>query len=701
MRLKVGIWLVIAAVVFAAVLASAPTLLRSAHLHWPAWPIALVGAIVTAVAGLTKPVADVITRGWAQQARGYLDRKVQARELERTVGGRDKGLPLAGGITDRALLGIHPAIPLPAGGDGSLTPDYPLYIPRDLDADLRTWITAHHEVGGFLLLVGPAASGKTRCAYELVHSMLADWPMFMPSTPAQLVSYFDASPSPGKLIVWLNETQKFLGSGGLKVADVRHIRVLPWPVILIGTMWPQRYDSLTNRSERILGDDIEDSREILTVIAERKDLLARFSAAELGRATRLAARDPRIAEALAESGTWNLTETLAAAPDLINRWQNASDPYGAAVITAAVTARRCGHPEPLPADILRRICEIVLTPADCALAAGSWFEQALDWARTPVRGPVAPLTPRGNVPGVIDGDQISDVLVQYAARYENVSGHAISEETWLELIDKATPRACCDIADAAYHQRHVHQTPIAERAIRKAADAGHVRAMFNLGVLLNDQGETDEAERWWRKAADAGNTDAMSNLGLLLNDQGEPDEAEWWCRRAAGAGGTDAMSNLGLLLNDEGETDEAEWWWRKAADAGETGAISNLGALLYERGEVEEAERWCRRAADAGDTVAMSNLAGLLFRRGKVDEAERWCRSAVDAGLTGAMLNLGFLLKDRGETGEAEQWWRKAADAGHTVAMINLSALFRGRGETDQAECWLRKAADTGHTDAT
>jgi len=45
-------------------------------------------------------------------------------------------------------------------------------------------MTAHRESGGFLLLVGSAASGKTRCAYELVHDMLADWPMFMPSTAA-------------------------------------------------------------------------------------------------------------------------------------------------------------------------------------------------------------------------------------------------------------------------------------------------------------------------------------------------------------------------------------------------------------------------------------------------------------------------------------------------------------------------------------
>lgn len=131
--------------------------------------------------------------------------------MERAVGGREKGLPKAGEISDRALLGIHPSIPLPAGADLSLPPDLPLYVPRDLDADLRAWLTAHRMSGGFLLLVGPAASGKSRTAYELVHDMLADWPMFMPSTAGQVSDYFTADPAPGRLVIWLNETQKFLG----------------------------------------------------------------------------------------------------------------------------------------------------------------------------------------------------------------------------------------------------------------------------------------------------------------------------------------------------------------------------------------------------------------------------------------------------------------------------------------------------------
>jgi TPR repeat protein len=700
MRGKLGIWSALAAGIFAALLAATPAALRVAHLHWPAWPLALVGAILTWLAGITRPVTNALTQIWAERARRGLDQQDRARELERAVGGRDRGLPTAGEIVGRALLGIHPSIPLPSDADSSLAPDLPLYVPRDVDADLHAWVTAHMASGGFLLLVGPAASGKSRCAYELVHHMLSDWPIFMPSTAGQVTDYFGTDPALGRLVVWLNETQKFLGSGGLTTETVRRILALPWPVIIMGTIWPQSYDTLASASGTGLGHATQDAREILTMLAQRKDMLPSFSAAELDRAGSLAARDPRIAEALAESASHNLAETLAAAPDLISRWLNAADPYGAAVITAAVIARRCGHPEPLPAAILQPLAEGVLTRAQRGRATAHWFTDALTWARSPVRGDAAPLTPQAATPGIVDGDQVSDVLVQHSIRDRTTPGHKITEYTWQLLIEHATPRACRSIADAAYQQRHIHQSAITEQATRKAASAGNTDAMSNLGVLLREQGHTDEAEYWYRQAASAGNTDAMSNLGVLLRGQGQADEAEYWYRGAASAGNTYAMSNLGALLEEQGQADEAEYWYRGAASGGNTYAMSNLGALLEEQGQADEAEYWYRGAASGGSTNAMSNLGALLRKQGRSAESEYWYRTAADAGSTDAMFHLGALLRRQGRSAESEQWYRKAADAGDTGATFYLGAMLLRQGKSAQAEQWYRKAADAGKTGA-
>ena len=113
---------------------------------------------------------------------------------------------------------------------------------------------------------------------------------------------------------------------------------------------------------------------------------------------------------MSETGSQNLTETLAAAPDLIGRWLNAADPYGAAVITAAVIARRGGHPEPLPAIVLQSLAGTVLTTADRGRATEGWFQTALSWARAPVRGAAAPLTPQASIPGVIEGTKYQTCL---------------------------------------------------------------------------------------------------------------------------------------------------------------------------------------------------------------------------------------------------------------------------------------------------
>ena len=694
-----------------------------------------------------------------------------ARDIERAAG----GLHLAGQITDRAFLGIHPAIPLPEGADPSLSPDFPSYVTRDIDADLRNWITAHLHTGGFLLLVGPAAAGKTRCAYELIRESLPEWPIFMPSTADQLAAYAGADPHPSKLLVWLNDTHNFLGPAGLTPITIRRLLARPYPVIIIGTTWPRYYDAFTacakatkastlNQHDRDaeITDPNRGSREILTVLAHRYDLPAAFSQSEHQHARSLAPHDPRIAEALTHTDTPNIAETLAAAPDLKSRWLTTDNPFGAAVITAAATARRCGHPEPLPATVIKGLAQAALTPAQRAEIGSKWFSASLEWARQPVRGKAAPLTPQATTPGRIDGDHVSDVLVQHANQHSAAPWHDIPEPIWLTLIALATAQACRHIADTRQPQRNSDLSPITETALRKAvatgesidtlnlglflhkrssaeaellyrkaADDGNIQAMHNLGDLLNERGDAATAGQWWRRAAESGDSRSMDHLGNFFNKRGEFAEAEHWWRKAADAGDIGALYDLGKLFHERnniteaelwwhkiaqsesayamhlygdmldkirGQTAQAEHWWHKAADKGNADAMFHLGNLSRDRGDTTKAEQWWRKAADLGDTSAMHHLADLLDEQADAAEAERWWRRAAEAGESNAMCHLALLLKKRGNTAEAERWWRKAADLGDTTAMGGLGFLFFEREDAAGAEQWWRKGADKGDT---
>src|SRR6266568_7262644 len=79
-----------------------------------------------------------------------------------------------------------------------------------------------------------------------------------------------------------------------------------------------------------------------------------FSPAEQDRARAAAVRDPRLAVALEAAG-YGLTQTLAAAPQLVARWEDAqtASPYAWAVLTAAADVARLGARAPLSAGFLR------------------------------------------------------------------------------------------------------------------------------------------------------------------------------------------------------------------------------------------------------------------------------------------------------------------------------------------------------------
>lgn len=683
--------------VFALLLVGLPSVLPTLEGRWPAWVIAVVGGAVAMLTAAAKPFADAVAQRWTSRTQRHLDQVDRARALEHEVSGRAGGLPRVRDVTDRALLGIHPAIPLPAGADNSLALGLPLYVPRDIDADLRAWVSANMKSGGFLLLVGPAAAGKSRSAYELVRQTLPDWRLFMPSSPSQLNEYVASDAWPEKLVIWLSDANRFFGTDGLQVATVRSILSAPTSTIILGTIRTGPYEYfVSGPGESDTDLYTNDNNEILTMLCDRVNVLPNFSSSENDRAERLSARDPRIAEAVRDSENGNIAEILAAAPNLINQWISAINRGGQAVITAAVVAVRCGHPQPLPSTILEPLSESFLTPTERARLDNSWFRDALSWARNPVRGQVSALTPQATKPGLVEGDNVSDVLVQYAELNAETPEHSLSDSTLSLLIDVASPAACKRIGDQVVLIRQRYDSEIGVRALRKAALSGLPEAMANLGLLLRAQRKYAESEEWQRKAVEAGVPVALHSLGNLLVFLERRSEAQEFYARAAGIGIVPSMTSLGLLLEGQGRSEEAEQWFRQAASSGYEHAMIRLGILLQGRGEVSEAEDWLRHAANIGTAEAWLALGNLLAAQGRLEEAEDHLRRAAEAGTRRAMFGLGVVLGDQGEDDEAELWFQKAAEGGLPEAMSNLALRLLNRGSAVEAEDWYRKAADAG-----
>jgi tetratricopeptide (TPR) repeat protein len=193
----------------------------------------------------------------------------------------------------------------------------------------------------------------------------------------------------------------------------------------------------------------------------------------------------------------------------------------AAVITAALDARRVGVHAPLSRDLLAAAAPAYLTSAQQATAPTDWVNQALAYATRQRRGAAATLSPVAAGMGTPTGYAVADYLHQHALRVRRTI--QLPDSAWQALTDHHHPEDALSLADNA--RRRGHHPHAAETLYRRAADAGDKSAVCELGDLLVAQGRLVEAEALYREHADADDEPATDQLADLLALQGRLDEA--------------------------------------------------------------------------------------------------------------------------------------------------------------------------------
>ncbi|MGH9177917.1 MAG: tetratricopeptide repeat protein [Acidimicrobiales bacterium] len=236
----------------------------------------------------------------------------------------------------------------------------------------------------------------------------------------------------------------------------------------------------------------------------------------------------------------------------------------------------------------------------------------------------------------------------------------------------------------------------ARRCFLRAADAGLVLALNDLGILERAAGNLDEARRWYAMAIDAGDARAVYNLGILEQTAGHGDEARRLYEQAAAEGEPKAMNNLGLLEEQEGNLDAARRWYERAAEGGSLRAFDNLGTLAHQAGELNEAAAWWAQGAAGGDLRSARCLGQLYLEAGDLEEAETWFEEAADAGDGPSMFYMGILANDAGNTVEADLWWGDAAAHGVLGAHQQLGLRAYQAGDPARARYHWTAGADGG-----
>lgn len=478
---------------------------------------------------------------------------------------------------DPIKLGVHPPIESSAGVGGAL----PQYVARDADGGpdgIRAKMAELAERGGFLLITGNSAAGKTRSAYEAVLEIVPDWRLEAPLDSESLGALIGAIQT--DTVLWLDELGLFLNTDDGATAALLRLLVDGVPrVIVVGTLWSQRYAKITADAANDPAKWVQGRLLDLAMVLPMADV---FSDDERDRAEEYAQQDDRIAAAL-RSEDYGATQVLAAAPQLMARWRHAEE-VDRALMDAAIDLARFGGPRSLTVEMLRALTPLYCSERTRGRARTSWLADALAYATAKLKGATATLEPIAEHIGNVSRYVVADYLLQAADRARR---HLMPPEpVWCCYVAHLTDAV--DLVELAETAEYRGLVLVAEQLLRKAAPDSQI-ARSSLGRILEQQ------ERWFE----------LSGLR----------------RWKVAALDKDACHDLAVFLFKFERDAEALDALRLGVERDEECSCLLLAQRLEAAGKLEEATETLRRAARDGGETANSALAELLERRGDYEAA--------------------------------------------------------------------------------
>ncbi|WP_162602970.1 hypothetical protein [Streptomyces sp. CS090A] len=529
-------------------------------------------------------------------------------------------------------LGVHPVLDIDDARNrfGIL----PAYVPRDHDARLKTVVDAAKAGrSGIAILVGRSSTGKTRALWEAVSALPDTWRLWHPLSPtapnAALAELRDIAP---RTVVWLNEAQHYLGPdplGERVAAGLRQLLHDPLraPVLVLGTLWPEDWDALTT-SDRHAG-----ARELLG--GHKIDVPDAFTPAHLTGLDTADDADPRLMQAVQRADDRQVTQYLAGAPVLMERY-NAARGATLALIHAAMDARRLGAGLHIPLDWLADAVPGYLTDTEYHALGSDWLGKALAYVTTPCNG----------IPGILTP--------------VNTSGHR----------NQRTRR------------------PAASGIPADRPAPGPQGPHYLLADYLDQHGRHHRAQTippidFWTAAAHHAHPTDMNALGNAAWDRGLYRDAAQLHKHATTYGNPDAASTLVNHFQILHPTDHHPAQWATAHVALDNpSAVARLLKELREAGAEEQVRVLLAR--DPAEHVALGNPSAVarLLEALRAAGADKQVTTLAERAAARVALDDPFdvarLLEALGEAGAEEQVRvLLARDPAEHVALGNPSAVAR------------------------
>ncbi|EOD64997.1 hypothetical protein, partial [Amycolatopsis vancoresmycina] len=396
--------------------------------------------------------------------------------------------------------------------------------------------------------------------------------------------------------------------------------------------------------------------------------------------------DPRLAAAASASGDGRrVIQTMAGGPMLVELFEHPDDEdgrYAAAILTAAVDARRLGHLQPLPRALLEAAAGGYLGERDRVNPPDDWFSRGLTRAADEALLGVTALVARRRQPGTgpPDGYELHDYLDQHgrAARrwtpaaaelWEACVTHAAHPEDLVRLTENAYQRLLYRYAD-----------PLMDRTL-ELADTGY---RSHLVDVLAEFGRVERATAVLRTVGESEAPALITRLmwhsheavTTMLVDTGRISDAETLLEtlNISGSDSRWAWKALTDLLVASGRADEGIDLLRWLIERSRTTADSLVDERSTERLPTTTAAAYL--SLDAG-TVG-ERLADLLA------DAGRWEDALAVAQTTAAHWPRTWLARQFANHGRLDRL-KALAEVGDADVSLILAEKLLERGEVPEA----------------
>ena len=236
---------------------------------------------------------------------------------------------------------------------------------------------------------------------------------------------------------------------------------------------------------------------------------------------------------------------------------------------------------------------------------------------------------------------------------QNLIDNQIDPSKVSEALTKAQngdKEAIMSLAQLYYNLKNMDKV---KQILQYGVDRNYPEAMYNLAVILKQEGNTAEANKLIARlprgavtstggAGVAGGQRVRQirmrpgaeayNRGVDLIKAKRYKEAKIEFEKAYNAGIKEADIRVALLNKELKNDSEAVKWFQKAANRGVKEANYEIGAILYDGGKQSESRPYLLKAYNSGNKALAMPIAMSYHQQNNMSEALKWYKIAAKHG---------------------------------------------------------------------